>query len=107
MPYGDPNQTDPMMLVGVELPASASTARETAGVFAEEFVRLGYTEAMLMYLFQNPHYVGAHQAYRALGEDAVRAIIREHATVWGRVSFRDVDSASPADVVDGDALILE
>ena len=107
MPYHDPDQTDPMMLVGVELPADASTAHETAAVFAEEFARLGYTETMLIYLFQNPHYAGAHQAYRALGEYTVRAIIREQAAVWGRVSFRDVDSASPADVVDGDALILE
>jgi hypothetical protein len=81
-----------MELVGVELPADATTMRDTAQVFAEEFARMGYDEAALMALFQNPKYVGAHRALQALGADTVQSIVSEHVQFWGRIHVRVIDA---------------
>ena len=89
MPYGDPDATDPMAFVGVALPGGAEAARDMAYVFAEEFARLGYSVERILRLFHTPFYRGAHSAYRALGAEAVREIVRECVGVWGRVRFVD------------------
>ena len=91
MPYDEADETDPMLLVGVELPADASAALDTVQVFAEEYARMGFDEKELMGLFQNPFYAGAHQAFVELGEERVRPIVMEHVALWGRVRFRDRD----------------
>ena len=84
MPYDDPDPTDPTMLVGVVLPSGAEAMRDMAYVFAEEFARMGFDAQGVLSLFQDPFYAGAHQAYQALGEDAVRTIVEECIAVWGR-----------------------
>lgn len=84
MPYRQPDPSDPHLLVGVGLPAEAATMGEMAYVFAEEFARLGFDEGRLLRLFKNPSYRGPHQAYRALGEPAIREIVKECIQVWGR-----------------------
>ena len=83
MPYGDPDPADPSILVGVALPAGEEAMRDMAYVFAEEFARMGFSERRLLSLFKNPFYAGPHQAYRALGERAVGAIVTECVQVWG------------------------
>ena len=84
MPYGDPDPSDPHVLVGVGLPAEAGTMAEMAYVFAEEFCRMGWDAQRILRVFSNPFYAAAHRAYRALGEAAVREIVEECAAVWGR-----------------------
>ena len=93
MPYDEPDETDPMMLIGVELEADESSSLVTAQVFAEEFARMGYDEMQLMDLFKNPFYAGAHRAYAALGEGRILEIVRENTGLWGAVrgSERDAD----------------
>ncbi len=71
------------MLVGVVLPSGVEAMRDMAYVFAEEFGRMGFDAKGLLDIFRNPFYVGAHQAYRALGENAVRDIVEECIAVWG------------------------
>ena len=97
MPYKEADATDPMMLVGMEIPTENDTSRATATVFAEEFTRMGFEEAALMSVFQNPYYAGAHRAYRTLGEEAVRSIVREQLNLWGRLRYRVVDTDPVAD----------
>lgn len=92
MPYKDPDPTDPSMLVGVVLPAEAETMTDMAYVFAEEFARLGYDKTALLWLFKNPRYAGAHGAYQALGEEAVRTIVDECIAAWGGVRFVTTDN---------------
>ncbi len=87
MPYDDPDPTDPTMLVGVVLPSGVEAMRDMAYVFAEEFARIGFDAKGLLDIFRNPFYAGAHQAYRALGEDAVRAVVDECVAVWGRANM--------------------
>ncbi len=85
MPYGDPDPSDPQMLVGVVLPGSADTMREMAVVFADEFARMGYTGRQIVGLFEEPFYAGAHAALRALGAEAIRAIADAAVARWPRV----------------------
>ena len=90
MPYNDPDPSDPNVLVGVVLPADAEAMREMAYAFAEEFVRMGYDKRQLLSVFQNPFYAGAHGAYRALGEEAILAIMDECLAAWGKVRWIDI-----------------
>jgi hypothetical protein len=83
MPYDHPEPEDPHMLVGVLLPGDASTTREMAYTFAEEFARMGYARERLLELFRNPYYGGAHGAYVALGDAAIRAIVEECMACFG------------------------
>ena len=100
MPYDDPDPSDPTMLVGVILPGGPEAMREMAYVFAEEFARTGMDEGAILDLFMNPFYAGPHRAYRALGADAVGAIIGECVAVWGRTAgpIRDGQAARRQDV---------
>jgi len=88
MPYDEPDVSDPNMLVGVELPAGEGAMRDMAYVFAEEFARMGMDAAEILELFGSPFYAGAHQAYRALGDAAVRTVVDECVAVWGRAAGR-------------------
>lgn len=92
MPYDKPEATDPMMFMGVALPGDEGVTRDMAYTFAEEFARLGHSEEKILQLFRTPFYRGAHGAYQALGEEAVRKIVRECVGVWGRVRFVDRDT---------------
>ena len=85
MPYGDPQQTDPNVLVGVELPANDDTLVEMAYAFAEELARAGHSEKRIVALFRSPFYVGSHSAWQGLGEERVREIVAESYNAFGRV----------------------
>ncbi len=75
MPYRQPDPSDPHLLVGVGLPAEGGTMAEMADVFAEEFARMGFDARRVLGVFAHPLYAGAHHAYQALGEAAVREIV--------------------------------
>ena len=84
MPYREPDPSDPNVLIGIGVLADAESMRDMAWVFAEEFARMGFDPERIVRIFANPFYAGAHRAYRALGEAAVRAIVEECVGVWGR-----------------------
>jgi hypothetical protein len=73
---------DPMELVGIALPAGPRAMEDMAYVFAEEFAALGFDETRLLRIFRTPSYAAPHQAYRALGEPAIHAIVTECVRVW-------------------------
>jgi hypothetical protein len=77
------------MLVGVLLPGDEESTREMAYAFAEEFASLGKSRDEILWLFANPFYAGAHQAYRVLGKAAVAAIVDECVQVWSAVRIVD------------------
>jgi hypothetical protein len=95
MPYKDPDPTDPNVLVGVMLPAEKESMEEMAYAFAEEFVLLGYDGNGLFRVFKNPFYAGAHQAYRALGDEAIRKVIAECLSAWGGITVTVQDVEPP------------
>ena len=83
MPYGEPDPTDPSVLVGVALPADREATRDMAWVFAEEFARMGLDAPWILGLFRSPFYAGAHGALQVLGEPEITAIIEECVGVLG------------------------
>jgi len=93
MPYDEADPTDPQMLVGVMLPGGPEAMHEMAAVFAEEFARLGHTARQILGLFEDPFYAGAHAALRALGKDAVRAIVADAVAGWPVVRIVDREGA--------------
>jgi len=84
------------MLVGVALPADRAAQVEMAASFAEEFARMGHGERQILSIFKQPFYAGAHGVYVQLGEEEVRAIIREVLGAWGRVRLVDRDAPRAA-----------
>ena len=89
MPKLQPDETDPMELVGVCLPVpDIDTTRQMAECFVEEFVRLGRSAEELMAMFRNPFYGGAHRAYQALGEASIQELIVKYIRL-----FRPSDSS--------------
>ena len=93
MPYHEPDPSDPNVLVGVSLPGDEETTREMAFAFAEEFALLGFDEERLLSVFRRPDYQGAYKAYLLLGEEEIRRIVSEAASVFGR--FRVVVHDQP------------
>jgi hypothetical protein len=77
VPRGDPDPTDPTVLVGVALPGGLETTRDMAWVFAEELARTGFDAPRILAVFRSPFYAAAHAAYRRLGEPEVAAIVEE------------------------------
>jgi hypothetical protein len=82
------------MLIGVEAPGSPESDAEMAYVFAEEFARMGFSEQRLLAVFHSPFYAGAYRALGALGEQKIRAIIRETLDIWGRLHHGVEDAQS-------------
>lgn len=91
MPYNEPDPADPTMLIGVPLPANPEADTEMAYAFAEEFASMGYSEAQLLRLFQNPFYAGAFAVTRRLGESKIQEIVKECINLFGRVHFNVQD----------------
>ena len=104
MPYDDPEPEDPQELVGVELPGEETVTLEMAAAFADEFAQLGFTRPQILGLFRRAEYMGAHQAWRLLGEDEVARIVDESLDVWGR--FRSVVTDRPDDAPEPQPLQL-
>ena len=77
MPLLDPDGTDPMELVGVELPAGVGEVEEMVRSFALEFRRLGFERARILATFRMPWYAAAHGAWRSLGEARVAELVDE------------------------------
>jgi len=99
VPYDSPDPSDPMKLVGIELPGTIEDERERAWVFCEEYARMGFSSERIWRLFRNPTYAGSHRALRILGETEVLAMIRETCAVWGNVRQTTIEPR--ADLADG------
>ncbi|MFQ5751285.1 MAG: hypothetical protein ACE5HI_04745 [bacterium] len=83
MPYHDPDPTDPNLLVGVELPATAESTLDMASVFAEEYVRMGFDKEQILRIFKRSFYAGAHRAFLELGHEKIEEIVDECLLIWG------------------------
>ncbi len=97
MPHKDPDIQDPMMLVGVEVDCpDGSATRAMAECFVEEFLRMGLAPEEVLELFRQPAYAAAHQAYRELGEEAIRDLVEAYRKVWRPIRIIDnPEAASP------------
>ena len=83
MPYGEPDEEDPMELMAMEIPATRDSVEDMVSCFAEEYARMGYSAARIMELFKNPHYVPAYGALQQVGEKKVRQMVAEALFIYG------------------------
>jgi hypothetical protein len=74
-----PAPEDPLEIVGVVLdrPMDRPGIEAMARTFIEEYALMGWAPGRILSLFRHPHYAGAHDAYEALGEERILALIRE------------------------------
>lgn len=77
MPLLEPDGTDPMELVGVELPAGVEAVEEMVRAYAVEYRRLGFERARILATFRMPWYAAAHGAWKSLGEARVAELVDE------------------------------
>jgi len=84
MPGDELDKDDPYELVGVAFTPNESDGmlEEMARCFIEEFFRMGWDEAAVLGLFQNPFYRGPHAVYRKKGEEHVRWMIGQVRKEW-------------------------
>jgi hypothetical protein len=78
------------MLGQRKLPSTEDTLVPMAECFIEEFMRMGYSQAQIAGLFQNPMYAGLLMVTRARGTAFVRQLIADTFTKWGRCSCASV-----------------
>ncbi len=71
-----------------------SAVREMAECFVVEFTRLGFDPNRILQLFKTPGYAGPFLAYRALGEDVIRALIDEQVLLRKHCSVQTVPLAA-------------
>lgn len=90
MPYDDPDPTDPMTLHGMSCETEDDGAvREMAHCFIEEYFRLGFDPDRIFRMFSTQGYLGPNMALETLGEETIRDLINELATVWAGRWNRD------------------
>lgn len=97
MPFEEPDESDPMELIGVELPGDEASWRDMAECFAVEYARMGFSTERIRHLFQTPLYAGPFQAHAILGEPAIKQIIAEAIFLYGTPKS-EVQVAPPSDV---------
>ena len=75
--FKDVTPEDPMEIVGVVLdrPVDRRGLDEMARTFVEEYALMGWPAKRILGLFRHPFYGGAHDAYEALGEARILALI--------------------------------
>ena len=79
MPSKDVEADDPLEIVGVVLdrPIDEAGLDDMARTFVEEYALMGWGPKRILTLFRQPFYAGAHDAYEALGEERIVALIEE------------------------------
>lgn len=87
MPYGEPDDTDPMMLNGVVLEGGDAppleAVREMAECFIDEYARLGFDRNRILHMFRTKGYAGPYMATEILGEVAIRDLVHMVLARWG------------------------
>ena len=87
MPYGDPDDTDPMMLNGVLLENGESppldAVRDMAECFIDEYARLGFDSNRILRMFRTKGYAGPYMATEMLGENAIHELVELVLARWG------------------------
>ena len=94
MPYGEPDDTDPMMLNGVVLEDVGAPTQEAvlemAECFIDEYARLGFDASRILHMFRTKGYAGPYMATEILGEQAIRELVDLVLARWGGRRTREM-----------------
>ena len=97
MPKDEVDPTDPMELVGVELPAASDAElTEMTDCFIEEFARMGWPRAKVLKMFRTPFYAAAHRVWLAKGEGFVQERLERLAFFFREKSSQEGSHATRA-----------
>lgn len=78
MIYAVTRVSEDLDLMGMSVPAPADAELTAmARCFAEEFMRMGWTDAEIMEVFRNPFYRGPHLFCQNRGEQALRELVTD------------------------------
>ena len=80
----EPEQEDPMELMGMIAPGDADSDERQAEATIQEFVLMGFTDDGLLSLFRDPHYQATHRILKTKGEVYVREMIARERAAWKR-----------------------
>ncbi len=68
---------DPMTPTAAHIPGvDEATVVEMATCFAEEYLRMGWSEDAVLEFFRNEFYQATHRAYEVLGPERTRAAVQ-------------------------------
>ncbi|MBI3098579.1 MAG: hypothetical protein HYY93_10110 [Planctomycetes bacterium] len=95
-PVKDVEPEDPLELNGVALPGDTSEAMTEC--FIEEYVLQGFSDEMILRLFNRPFYAGTYAIWASKGEAYVRGVIERVRAQWGQVRFRTEVAREPEPV---------
>jgi hypothetical protein len=84
MPKDEFDPEDPLEAVVIQLPSTEDTLVPMAECFVEEFMRMGYSPADILAMFQNPFYAGPLMVTRARGTAFVKQLIADTFRKWGK-----------------------
>ncbi len=73
----DPEDPFDLVVTPVSVEEGHDNLEEMARCFAEEYVDMGWSDKVILWMFQQPDYRGPHTAYRTMGEQYVRGLISE------------------------------
>jgi len=87
MPYGEPDNSDPMVLNGVVLEDGEAppidAVREMAECFIDEYARLGFDANRILHMFRTRGFAGPYMAAEILGEAVIRELVDLVLARWG------------------------
>ena len=84
MPYGEPDATDPMELVGHAMPDDPGALDRMAEAVVDEYVRVGFGAEQLMPMFRDPFYALMHSIWCERGDAWCAALVERTAAQWRR-----------------------
>ncbi len=108
MPKDEFDHTDPMQLVGMQMPPlSAEDMQAMTRGLIDEYVRMGWADEEVLGLFRSPVYQMPHMILRSQGEEYVQSTLAAVREQWGDIwkSRKTVIQSVPQDEAAGDAFV--
>ncbi|MCK6592578.1 MAG: hypothetical protein HUU21_03200 [Polyangiaceae bacterium] len=84
MPYDEPEETDPMELMGHAAYGTPESMDQMAENVVDEFIRLGFDEPKLMQMFRDPFFGLTHSIWRSKGDAFCASLVERVAARWRR-----------------------
>ncbi len=75
MPYGEPDATDPMQLVGHAMPGEPGGLELMAETVVDEYLRLGFDKDRILDMFRKPFFAMTHSVWQQKGDAWCDALV--------------------------------
>lgn len=82
MPHDEPDETDPMELMGHAVPSDAAAVDEMATVIIDEYARMGFSRDEILHMFREPFFRMTHAVWRERGHAWCVALVDHVLSHW-------------------------